>query len=439
MPYVDHYKQYLDRVSADIEFYKASGKKMVLGYTSDLDVLIKWNTESFNRIVKKYLKSEPSITEGESIGSVEDFARIITHYALAGLGGEVDISNVEVCNFLEREFETQAALGGTCAQAVAALGSMGFPLIAHITDRCTAVCSFMDYPGVSLVSAGKPVPIAEMATDEIPVRHMILQYSKGDRIDIAGQKREIPVSNRMILDYDSIHKRFRVSNDFLDYVEANAKNIVSYSISGFNAYVDQSILNDRLATLRSHYEKVKVKSPGCVIFLEGAHYLNSESKSKVFGTLSGVIDVLSMNEEELVDLSAKLGCRTDKGNLDSILTGLETVCDKYPVKGLVLHTKDYSMYYGGMIEGVDIEKGLTLGNLMSATRARIGVYGSQADCENTLSLGLSPVGLMFAGKLDSLRRDRYACIVPSRYMETPACTIGLGDTFMAGMQLCFIR
>ena len=29
-------------------------------------------------------------------------------------------------------------------------------------------------------------------------------------------------------------------------------------------------------------------------------------------------------------------------------------------------------------------------------------------------------------------------LVPSRYLEMPKTTIGLGDSFVAGMQMCFI-
>ena len=45
-----------------------------------------------------------------------------------------------------------------------------------------------------------------------------------------------------------------------------------------------------------------------------------------------------------------------------------------------MHTKDYSMYYGSELYGIDLEKALTLGNLLSGTRARIGHYGSLEEC-----------------------------------------------------------
>ena len=87
----------------------------------------------------------------------------------------------------------------------------------------------------------------------------------------------------------------------------------------------------------------------------------------------------------------------------------------------------------------DIELGLALGNLLSATKARTGHYGSLDDCKKTLEIPLSPAGLGFVEKLSGAKLPRSCYLVPSRYMKNPVSTIGLGDCFVAGMQICFIR
>ena len=104
-----------------------------------------------------------------------------------------------------------------------------------------------------------------------------------------------------------------------------------------------------------------------------------------------------------------------------------------------MHTKDYAMYYGDELKGVNLEKALTLGNLLSGTRARVGHYGNLDECRESLKLALSPAGLRFAEKLQEMKLEKKAFLVPSRYMEKPVCTIGLGDTFVAGVQFAFVR
>ena len=148
---------------------------------------------------------------------------------------------------------------------------------------------------------------------------------------------------------------------------------------------------------------------------------------------------MGMNEEELVDLAKKKEYELDKNDIESVLSALDYLLELYPVKGIVMHSKDYALYYGAQMEEIDLEMGLTMGNLMSATRARIGHYGTQAECRETLGVNLSPAGLEFAEEISKMKPKHTAILVPSRYMEKPKYTIGLGDTFVAGMQMCFVK
>ncbi|MDR1059611.1 MAG: ADP-dependent glucokinase/phosphofructokinase [Treponema sp.] len=437
MAYTDRYEYYLDRLSADLEHYRGSGKWMVFGYTSDYDGIIRWDAEVFNRIAAEYLTGEPSHREGEVINSVDDFIRIAGFYAIHGMGGEIDIVNPRVCDFIESVFTVEPALGGTCAQGAAALGALGFPLILYITDRSKEVCGQLNYPGLMTVAGDMLIPVAEGALDTVPVRHLIMQYSKDDVLEFRGTRYRIPLSNRLIMDYDSVHKSFRVDREFLDYLESRAGSLISYSVSGFNAFLDAELLRRRIGELKVHYGNIKAKSR-CILYLEDSHYLDPQIKTLTFSTLAEYVDILGINEEELTDLTGRLGKKTDRDRPDSVLAGLDLILETYPVRGIVAHTRDYSLYYGAEPEQGDMEKGLTLGNLMSATRARTGSYGAPADCRETLPVPLSPAGLSFARRLESLEKKRYACLVPSRYMENPRYTIGLGDTFTAGMQIGFI-
>lgn len=439
MAYIDRYSRYCRQIPADIQAHKSSGLKVVMGYTSDLDVIIEWDGQAFKDIISAYLKQAPGLREGDTIDSMESFARILSYYMINGLGGEIDITDIEVCRYLESRFKTAPVLGGTCAQGAAALNAIGFPVVVHITDRSKEVCALMDGPGMEAVTDRGSVPIMQSATNEPPVRHMILQYPKGEKLSVNGAVYETPVSNRLIMDYDTIHKILPIDKCFLDYCEANAGKMLVYSVSGFNGIIDRGIMEKKIDEIAAHYKRVKEHNPGCVIFLEGACYLNAELKNLVFEKLARVIDIYSMNEEELVEHTAKHGVYTDKQDLSSILEGLTFMIGRYPVRGMVLHTKDYSMYFGGSFCGADFEKGLTIGNLMSATRARTGKYGTFDDCSETLSLPLSPSGIAFAQQLKRIRTERNVYIVPSRYMEHPKYTIGLGDTFMAGFMTSFVN
>ena len=82
----------------------------------------------------------------------------------------------------------------------------------------------------------------------------------------------MPIANRVILDYDTIHKDIVVSEDFKKYIEKNAKHIISYNLSGYNAIIDPELTERRMQELGAHYKKVKEENPECVIYFESAHY-----------------------------------------------------------------------------------------------------------------------------------------------------------------------
>ncbi len=438
MSYTDHYAQYLEEVVTDIEICRNSDRRVVFGYTSDADVLLTYSEQEFDRILETYLRGEPSAAPDEVIDSMESFARIIAYYMLNGLGGEADISDKGVVDYLLSHFEHVYSLGGTGAQGAAALASTGMPLIGYISDRSEIVCGLMDYPGLDTIKDGRRVPLKEIQQGG-PVYHVVFSYTKGDRFHINGQAYEVPVANRMILDYDTIHKDILVDDGFKTYMEINAKQVISYNLSGFNAIIDTELTRERMKELGDHYEEVKRNNPDCIFYFESAHYLSLDVKTLVYQEISKYVDIMGMNEEELVAHTKERNVSIDKNDLEDVIRGMDIIIDKYKVKGIIMHTKDYAMYYGDELKGVNLEKALTLGNLLSGTRARVGHYGNLDECRESLKLALSPAGLRFAEKLQEMKLEKKAFLVPSRYMEKPVCTIGLGDTFVAGVQFAFVR
>ena len=439
MTYTDRYEAYLNEVTADIAHCEQSGRRVVFGYTSDLDIVFRYSEEAFNKLSREYLTEAPHILPEDTIDSIADLARVIAAYMIAGEGGEIDIRDYSVCEYLNTHFEGVPGLGGTCAQGAAALAAMGMPLLAHISDRCQEVCRLMDYPGLNSIKDGVSVPIMQVATNETPVYHMILQYTKGDTLEIGGKTYTVPCSNRLIMDYDTIHKDLVVDASFRSYLEEHAASMISYNISGLNAIIDPEIVTKRLAEMDVHYKTIKEKNPSCIFYFESAHYLSPQVKHLVYHTMARYVDVLGMNEEELVVHTRECGQDIDKSSFPDILRGLELVQKKHGVKGIILHTKDYSLYFGNELAGINIEKGLAMGNLMAGTRARTGRYGSRQDCMDSLKDPLSPTGLRFAEELQAMSLAYDVHLVPSRYLEKPKYTIGLGDTFVAGVQMAFVR
>ena len=437
MAYQDKYETYLNEIPADIAYCRETGRRHVFGYTSNYDVVLKWDVNVYNEILKEFLKEEPKAQPGDTIDNMEDFARISSYCLMKGIGANFDITSVEVCEYLKSHFASEPALGGTCAQGAAALAALGFPMVVQLTDKCKEVCEMMNVADMQVVKGDKLVPIMEGVSQEAPVYHMILQFTKDDKIVIGKEEYPIPVSNRLILFYDKIHKITPIDQCFFDYWNTHTDKIASYLASGFDAVIDTTVMEERLDQLCAHFETMRRANPDFIFYLEGAYYMNPEVKEMLFKRLAPYANIIGTNEEELVAQNEKYGVMTDVSSLDSVIEGLDSMMERYGIKGVVLHTKDYSMYYGEKLKNTDIEKGLTMGNLMSGTRARIGKYGTQEECRESLSLSLSPTGLAFHDRLEQLPLKKQAVLVPSRYLEHPKYTIGLGDTFVSGVHTCF--
>lgn len=435
--YQDKYRHYLEQIPGDIEKCFRTGRRHVFGYTSNYDVVLKWDPGVYNDILERFLTEAPAAEPGDTIGSMEDFARISASCVTRGIGANFDITDFAVCDYLLASFETERALGGTGAQGAAALKTLGFPISVHLTDSCVSVCGMLDGKGVESVGAQGPIPIAQAASDVAPVYHMILQFSKGDIIRIGGREHVIPVSNRLILFYDQIHKSVPLNEYFLDYWSEHAADISSYLISGFDAIIDPEIMRERLKRLVPHYRVMKEKNPGMKLYCEGAYYMNPQVKEILFEAAGPLADIVGTNEEELAAQNAMFNVTTSVTDMASVIEGLEAFMARYEIKGVILHTKDYSMYYGAAMPGTDIEKGLTMGNLMAGARAIRGRYGTYEDCERVLEYPLSEAGLAFYESLRELAPEKRAVLVPSRYIDHPKYTIGLGDTFVSGVHTCF--
>ena len=128
MAYQDRYGVYLDELKRDIEKARHSSDSLVFGFTSNYDVVLHWDVEVYNEILREYLREEPRMAEGDVIDSMESFARITSYYMVKGLGGSIDVTDVAVCEKLQQLFSGEAALGGTCAQGAAALAALGIPV-----------------------------------------------------------------------------------------------------------------------------------------------------------------------------------------------------------------------------------------------------------------------------------------------------------------------
>lgn len=130
---------------------------MAMGCTSNLDLLCEFDTERLNMLLEQYLHGEKLIDMKKVplIQNVQELLRTIVYYCIRGIGGEADVSDVELVKMC---FDYQEGMGGTAVQAALALAGLHCDSIVHLTDDSREVCRLLESPFVYTISQeGKAV------------------------------------------------------------------------------------------------------------------------------------------------------------------------------------------------------------------------------------------------------------------------------------------
>ncbi|MDE7067212.1 MAG: ADP-dependent glucokinase/phosphofructokinase, partial [Schaedlerella arabinosiphila] len=321
----------------------------------------------------------------------------------------------------------------------ACLGGADMCIRYRPKDDSKEVCDILETPWVYTVSReGRLVHTDEIRQTQEQEPHFIIQFKKGDKICLGGQEVVIPCSNRLILTKITVNEFVPFSKPYFQWIEQNARKVSSNVLSSFNALLDPELLKERLGYTKQHIEKYRKNNPEGIVFFEDAHFHSIDVKKLCLETVGESVDILSMNEEELNHtLNEMYHLDVHVDDILSCVEGAKSIRSMFGVRrGVIIHTKDYSMYVGEPLKA-DIEKGLIYGNLLATAKAKHGWYGTKEQIKEVLEFGFSDRGVKNFQAVQESKYAGEAVLVPSKYIDKPRYTIGLGDSFVGGVQMCF--
>lgn len=434
-------KKYLDvfeGLGEAIQNHVEQKRYPAMGYTTNLDLLCDFQAERLNSLIASHLPKLKfsELRPAAEIKTMGELLCTVAYFCVNGIGGEADLSDPGLMNGI---FDLKRAIGGTAAQAAMALAAVGMPSVIHVTDDSKEVREILSSPLIYTVSDdGRLVHTNAIGQKHEQEVHYIIQFRKGDAIRFSDCEVQIPVSNRLILTKVTVNGTVPLSESYLSYLENHAEEFGSNVLSSFNCLKNKDELGEHLEIVRKHVGKYRANNPKGIVFFEDAHYHSNEIKQFCMETIYPCVDIVSLNEEELKSTLALYGIPVDLNDILSCVEGMASIRRKFHVrKGVIVHTKDYSMYAGDRIEGCDIVTGLIYGNLLATAKASGGSYGSREKLVDILRLPLSEKGKENQAALKNSKYAGEAVLVPSKYMDKPKFTIGLGDSFVAGLQICF--
>jgi ADP-dependent phosphofructokinase/glucokinase len=350
-------------------------------------------------------------TAGSEGGPAAALASELTGRIIAGRDGEVFCPAPQLVPWLEHILgqPDSRQVGGTSAQAAWTLAMLGAPTVLALADRSEAQLDVL-HPAINLCTAYGTQP-AGQATAQGPTSkppHIIVEFAAGT----TWRGNTLDRSSRIIVRfaYDGIERDQHFA-DLSPTLDAGAG-----LLSGFNCVPE----NDHDSSAWVRRIACSWRDAGLMnIHLELAEYPRSAALTELLSRYAGLAHSVGMNLTELHTLTGRTG--------DPALAARD-VAERYALAQVYVHADTWSLALHRGDAAMQIDA-LTTANLIAAARARRGAPTAHLEPDDRASFTADHPS---SGPLDDKWR---ADCVPTPHLSQPSATIGLGDSFVAGLLL----
>ena len=356
-------------------------------------------------------EAEPLLKAGEETPQGA-LLRELTRRAGAGIGGEFYMDWPEGGMWVENNLKVSRwGLGGTGAQAAQILAILGAPALMSLEDRSERQLSVI-HPSVLMATNRGIIRCGQLSTTQgRKPAHYIFEYTAGAQAGAIVPAR----SSRTIVRFTD--ERLDNDPDFTRESVVAAANAGAAILSGFNE-IGEDDLEDVLTqtvTLAQAWRNRGLKT----IHLELGDYTTIRARDRVLERLGGVFTSLGMSHSELRTLCV--------GSQEPISKAFE-LSESLHLSRLCVHADAWALAITKDDPQREFEA-LLCGCLLAASRAERG-----HPCPPIAAPANAEFHKLHWDKL-SQSGDRFLVCCAAPYLERPAATIGLGDTFLAGTLL----
>ena len=386
------------------------GEQIILGLGNNIDYEIVWNSQVIERLIVEYGINSSEIGTDIPISSTREIVISILGFLKSGTGGERFVTSLDIILDFARLFHKKITMGGTSLRAAIAMRKIGYNSALHLVTINNLVRKMIpqDSPWVCSNDSDSFYP------------HLIVQFNKGTRVQAGDVSIHTKSANRIIYVNDHDNAVMEISPE-LESLSSDAR---VFLISGFNAMQSSELLSDKLGKL---LKIIKSLPSDTVVFYEDACYPNLNLNKLVRETLIDVIDIFSLNEDEMQEY---LGRKIMLLDPVEVFAALQELHRLLPVSTLVVHTKDWGLAYGEKV--VQYSKSLKRGITMATTLFRLGDDFSHSDYLKTEGLPTDMEKTKFSETLNKLVGEKVYCLPSFQVKEINVTSVGLGDSFVGG-------
>jgi sugar/nucleoside kinase (ribokinase family) len=386
------------------------GERIVLGLGNNTDYEILWDSRAIEQLIVEYGVAASELRTDKPISSTRDLLVSILGFLKSDSGGERFVGSPQIIEEFGSRFRKKITIGGTSVRAAIAMRKLGHTSALHLVTMNDHVRELIPHDSPWVCSNDK----------DSSYPHLIVQFDKDTRVQAGDITICTRRANRIIYDNDYDNIVMQISPDFASLV-SDARVLL---ISGFNAMQSSALLADRLGKLSAILHSLP---PGARVFYEDACFHVQALSAQVRKALIDVIDVYSLNEDELQGYLGREISLLDPVEVHASLLELHRLL---PVSALVIHTQYWALAFGS--NAAAYAKALKGGITMATTRFRFGDDFTPADYCETEGLPAEARGADFAAALSRLAGDHVCCLPSVRVTESKVTTVGLGDAFVGG-------
>jgi ADP-dependent phosphofructokinase/glucokinase len=412
------------------------------GFTNNVDYVVRVDGEAIGELARGF-----GIGKGEAPVAVIESPRAclaaVVGWLAAGRGGEIPATDEATLHWLVERFSGRLQVGGTGAQAARTLGRLGFRTLVHLTSLSPAQAAVLDIGDRMLAATVAGVaPLREAVRSADPTMyHVIFEYRAGCRVELTDGAVVAPCDNRIIVAYDLINRAFAIDPNFVSAVGSAASGVERVLVSGFSQLADRTTCGERIGATLEAIAGWRRGGRGPWIHLEIGSTPDNWLLRTTLDRLGPAVDSIGLNAEELAlaleAAAEELAAVTDR------VTGLRALQSVLATPRVGLHTWEYCLTVTRGDPAME-RRALIFASLVAGARARLGEFPTLGDLRSlAMAARPSPAGLAAERRLIEALRMRegmarlgdgsWLVLAPAFDVGRPAATVGLGDSFTAGL------
>jgi ADP-dependent phosphofructokinase/glucokinase len=336
--------------------------------------------------------------------------------ALSGIGGELAVDWPDGPAWMDGLVSGRRGVGGTSLQASQMLAMLGAPAMAALEDRSAGQLAVI-HPSVLVATARVPVPRSEIeANGSGRSPHYIFEYTAGQ--SIGG--RVVPRSSRTIVRFD--HHDLQHDGHFDRLSVELARTAGAGIICGFNEAPPEKLAAeiDYAVGMAGEWREAGLS----LVHLELGDFADDAHRRLTIEHMMPEVSSAGMSLSELN------GIVDDEPQPEAAAILL---AEAFELERVCVHADDWAMAVTRNDPERELEA-LQAGCLLASSRAAAGDFTVPRQLPDSACFRDPPL------PRSSPAPGGWSIVCcPAPYLEKPAATIGLGDTFLAGTLLVLGR